>query len=147
MHDAAKVVGVYDLETGQELRRFQGLRAWPEGFVLSKDGLKLATSDPSASPIVLWDVASGRKVRELTGHRDGDVPHLRGVHVLAISPDGKQLLSAGADKTIRLWDVERGREIRQLAYPENDVTALALSPDGKIAVASGNIVQLWDTVP
>ena len=90
--------------------------------------------------IKLWDVASGRELRTLSGHT-GDVLSV------AFSPDGKTLASgAFRDYTIRLWDVASGRELRALSGHRGDITSVAFSPDGRV-LASGsddNTIKLWD---
>jgi len=53
----------------------------------------------------LWDVASGREVRTLSGHTDD-------VNSVAFAPDGRTLASGSFDDTIKLWDVASGQLIR-----------------------------------
>ena len=48
-----------------------------------------------------WDVATGKKVREFVGHGNA-------VQALAMSPDGRTLLTA--DSAIHVWDWQSGRE-------------------------------------
>src|SRR5262249_35612549 len=52
------------------------------------------------------------------------------------SPDGKNVVSAGYDATVRIWPLARGSEIvRNLPTPLNDV---AVAPDGEIVAAGAN---------
>jgi RNA polymerase sigma factor (sigma-70 family) len=90
--------------------------------------------------LVLWEVPTGKKVREFRGHE-------KTVSSLAFTPDGLHLLSLSWDRTIRLWEVATGREIRR--WPIQGGWQLALSPDGKTVagmthVPSGYAFTLWD---
>ena len=38
--------------------------------------------------------------------------HMAKVNGLAITPDGKQIVSGSQDKTIRVWDIETGQTLR-----------------------------------
>src|SRR5262249_37756233 len=49
-----------------------------------------------------------------------------------ISLEGKVILSAGEDTTIRVWDAVTGAEVRTLVGHSGAVLALACSPDGKL---------------
>ncbi len=94
------------------------------------------------------------------------------VFFAAYTPDGKSLVTAGRDRTVRLWDLATSKEIRRFDWAEAppdgkeelsqdeasekqlqqelDDLALsgkaALSPDAKIVAASrGGLVWLWET--
>jgi hypothetical protein len=101
------------------------------------DGRNIASSSTSA--IDIWDVASGRLVRQLEGHTDF-------VNALAVSPDGRRLASGSYDFTVRLWDIQTGKEIRRFKGPEKAVAFIALSPDGKSLAAGGydKVIWVWD---
>lgn len=82
---------------------------------------------------------SGALVRTLTGHTGP-------VNSAAFSPDGKRIVSASDDKTLRLWDSETGEEIITLTGHTGFVYSVAFSPDGKMIVSgsSDNTLKLWD---
>jgi WD40 repeat protein len=58
------------------------------------------------------------------------VAHERPIAALAMSADGKLLVTGGDDRVVTIWDAERG--LRQASFRAPDtVTAVALSSDGK----------------
>lgn len=62
--------------------------------------------------------------------------HKAQVISVAISRDGKSLLTAGADKEARLWDLEKKETIKILAGHTDWVNWAAFSPDGTRAVTA-----------
>ncbi|MDT9329044.1 MAG: WD40 repeat domain-containing protein, partial [Limnospira sp. PMC 1286.21] len=81
----------------------------------------------------------GPLIRTLTGHSSG-------VSAVAITPDGKQAVSASFDKTLKLWDLATGSQLATFTGHSGSVYAVAITPDGKQAVsASGdNTLKMWD---
>src|SRR5262245_56798653 len=67
---------------------------------------------------------------------------------LAFLPDGRTLVTAGAD--IRLWDAESGLATRRIAFdpPSDPAESMALSPDGRTLATghTGQLVRFWDLV-
>ncbi len=50
---------------------------------------------------------------------------------VAFTPDGKQVITSGADGTVRVWSVETGMQLRLLEKPGQSVLSLKLTQDGK----------------
>ena len=76
--------------------------------------------------------------------------HTYGVNSASFSPDGKRIVSASYDKTIRIWDAETGQQIgKPLEGHTGSVLSASFSPDGKRIVSASwdNTLRIWDFPP
>jgi WD40 repeat protein/serine/threonine protein kinase len=73
--------------------------------------------------------------------------HTGPVRFAAWSPDGKQVVSAGADTTARVWDAETGSPVLELNGHSGEINSAAWSPDGaRILTASRDkTIRIWDS--
>jgi WD40 repeat protein len=76
---------------------------------------------------------------------DSQVLHTSLVYSLAISPNGKILISGSEDKTIRLWSLPDGNHIKTLRGHTDAVCCLKMSPNGKILISGSHdkTIRLW----
>jgi WD40 repeat protein len=75
----------------------------------SSSGRQIVTTNSQlGSALILWDVATGRQLREFRGHR-------RIVHGAEFASSG-ELRSWGADGTIRVWDARTGTTLSVEAF-------------------------------
>ncbi|MCS6781747.1 MAG: protein phosphatase 2C domain-containing protein [Gloeomargarita sp. SKYBB_i_bin120] len=91
---------LWDMAQGNRLRtlRASGI-VYDLLFSPDKALLFTATGTVGAPAITVWNPATGREVQTLTGH-------LEAVKLLAITPDGRLLISAGDDNQVRLWSAQ-----------------------------------------
>ncbi len=73
------------------------------------------------------------------------LPHAQMVEAVAVSRDGKLVLGACVDQTVRVWDVASGSEVHGFRH-EGPAYAVALATDGKrVLSASGDrTARVWD---
>ena len=77
--------------------------------------------------------------------------HAGGVHAVAVSPDGKTVLTGGLDGAIKVWNALKMKEAAAFAGDVGAVEQLALSPNGKWAASCATRltvpemrIQIWD---
>ncbi|MBU53812.1 MAG: hypothetical protein CL920_34380, partial [Deltaproteobacteria bacterium] len=62
------------------------------------------------------------------------------------SPDGKFVLSASWDKTLKIWDADSGKELQTLTGHSSWVNGCSWSPDGKriLSASDDETLKIWD---
>jgi len=114
---------VWDVRTGQVLPGFQHWMTSGPAMAVSNSGL-LATGGHDRV-VQLWDTYTGRRLAKFAAHHDL-------VSGVAFTPDGRQVVSASLDGTVRVFDVSEALELRErwakvsFEWP----TSLALPPGG-----------------
>jgi RNA polymerase sigma factor (sigma-70 family) len=131
---------VLDARTGAERWKSDiGWGSFQAGPAFSPDGQTLIVE--IGGVLRLYDADSGRE-------RFG-VPeaHQAGVTVVRYAPDGRKLITAGDDGTLREWDAARARQPRVIPLG-GPVNLVAISPDGRKLSTGSQLprasVAVWD---
>jgi len=93
---------------------------------VSPNGRLMASAGEDRS-IMLWDIASGKRIKKLTGHTGF-------IYSLSFSADSGVLVSGGADSTVCVWDVNTENTSAVASYMDtdaNDVKRARLDDDKK----------------
>jgi WD40 repeat protein len=118
---------------------FPGLRI--KAMALAMDGRTLGACLQD-NGVALWHTGTGALAVRLT-------PESWDASALAFTPDGRALVAAGRDGTIRVWEIS-GQDPRVLwsARGEAGLTCLAISPDGRELTVGGwsGWLRCWDCV-
>src|SRR5262249_58781569 len=84
-------------------------------------------------------VPAAREVAIIRGHTN-DIRHL------AVTPDGKTLVSGADDLTVRVWDLATLKERVALRGHDRGIEFVAVTPDARSAasVSYDGVVKIWD---
>lgn len=134
---------LWDVPSGQQraLLNVAEESSSPQLSALSGDGTTLAVTHFDGA-LRVYDVKVATETQTLKSHA-------RSLTAVAVSSDGKTLVSAGEDRTVRLYSArDPSSESTTLRGPRSAILSLAVAPAGDtIAAASAEgSVWLWPTL-
>ncbi len=120
------------------LRVLAGHTGTVTGLAFSRQGLGLLVTASRDGTAVVWDLATGSRTRDLTGHADG-------VTDVAIDAGGR-IATASRDGLIRVWEPGADEPATILGGHTSGVSAVTFSNDGtRLASASWDCTaRVWD---
>jgi WD40 repeat protein len=128
---------LWDLATFLERRSFRNLPGGVTSVAFTPDGQRIIAS--AGKTIRAWEVETGRPGIAFAGHEDV-------ISQLALSPNGRWIVSGSDDNVLKVWDARSGRLVRHLIGPTYNSATLVISPDSsRIAAASyDETARIWD---
>jgi WD40 repeat protein len=126
---------VWDAATGELVQIFVGHAGFVNSACFSSDGRTLITAADDQA-VMFWETATGRRMKaEPNG----------GMYVTS-SRNNHLAASVGGSRVITLWDTSRREKLWSLPPLKEEVTSVALSPDGRYLAAAGfQLFKVWDT--
>jgi WD40 repeat protein len=125
----------------QTVTHSTNLSALIYSVAISPDG-KMMASGGEDKTIKLWEVSSGKLLRNFMGHSER-------IKTIAFSPDGQLIASGDDDNTIRVWNIGTGKELYTLTGDSNSfgsVEFVGFSPNGETLISGvgGGTIKVWN---
>lgn len=126
----------WDLETGKEMRRWNGHRDNIYDVAICHDGKSLASCSADGR-VLVCSIKGQDEPKILEGHQGT-------VHRVAFLNRSNRLASVGNDQTIRIWNLDDGKEETCIKGNDRWLT-LAISADDEFLLAGGREghLSLW----
>jgi RNA polymerase sigma factor (sigma-70 family) len=132
-------VHVWNLDSGEEVAASTAGHQGEIGQIAAGHGGLIATASDDQT-VRVWDAATGAERRRLS--------HGHWVRAVALSPDGRFLVSSSLDDFVRLWDISTGNEVYKLPGHGKfgGHRAVGFTPDSQRFLCWGDDLDLrvWD---
>lgn len=120
------------------IKNFKDGRFWFSTLAFDPTSSRLATGGSEAIARV-WDISSGRIVRELAGHTNS-------LTAVRFSPDGRLLVTAGQDARAIVWQLDDGQRIATLSGHRDAVVDARFSADSRrvLTIGADGTARIFD---
>lgn len=89
----------------------------------------LATAGSYDKLVKIWDMIQGRTIHSFSAHDEG-------INSISYSPNGRYIVTAADDKTIKIWNAYDFSLLRTIDRPKAELSVI-FTPDSKQIVAGG----------
>lgn len=104
----------------------------------SSGGSRLV-SGGSRGAVAIWAVPTGKKIRDLVGHRDT-------VNKVAFHAGGEQVMTVADDRTLRVWSAVNGREQVTMKVKDYNPDDFLTLDEGRSLLVSGESEKLYGRI-
>lgn len=137
-------VSLWDTDSGKKVQTFTDNRGGKSNRVdrlaISGDGKTVLVVRDSSKTVECWDVATGARNMKMRGE------HGLEINSVAVTPDGKRIVTGADDNTAAIWDAASGKQLKTFAgtpgaepvknrtFESKSIAGVAVSPDGKVVL-------------
>ncbi|MDM8558849.1 AAA-like domain-containing protein [Candidatus Parabeggiatoa sp. HSG14] len=144
---ADNVIGLWEVSTGEPLKIL--FRKPVSSITWSSNDKILAIANSADNTISLWNIEMAPKdasmwemkkpyvLRQLRGHQNT-------VFALRFAANGRYLVSASFDRTLRVWDIKSGATVRVLQGHGTGVTSIAIHDEQIFSASNDGTVRRWN---
>jgi len=138
-----RTVKLWDVKSGREIISL-AVHAPVSCCAFSPDAKKVAVV--SKERLTVWCAETGQRILCMRGTENLDTykdalispSHGDTIYDCAYSPDGRKIVTASGDNTLKIWEADTGQELLKLKGHTGNVTCCDFSPDGH-NVLSGSL--------
>jgi WD40 repeat protein len=89
--------------------------------------------------VKLWDLETGLEIATFHGATSA-------VTACAVTPDGRRVIAASRDETLRIWNRDTGALLSTFQGHAGKVTACAVTPDGRrvVSASADHTLKVWN---
>jgi WD40 repeat protein len=128
---------LWDLETGEELKRFGPYESSVYGVALTPNGKNLMFTVCASPSLRLLELGTGKELQRFDAG---------GLRDCVLSADGTKSLTGNTAGLVQLWDNATGKELKRLEGHKGELYYAVFSPDEKRVASGGQegVIQIWD---
>ncbi|MEM8638587.1 MAG: WD40 repeat domain-containing protein [Cyanobacteria bacterium P01_G01_bin.54] len=132
------VAGQTSLVLHQTLEKGHQTRVTALQFYPQLPHLLISGGGKNDGQVMIWNWQTGKQYQD-------DRAQGTGIESLAVSHDGRWLVTTGVDRRIHFWTLPDGEFSHTLNVDFYNLLALAISPDARILISGGlDGIRLWD---
>lgn len=134
-----KKISAWSAESGDLVRTFKGLKAFPLELTISSDNQHLISGGKDKK-VSIWNFESGELIQILSGHS-------KDITTVSIAPDDALIASGSKDKSIIIWELATGAVKFKLKGHTKAINSVVFNRDGSklLSGSADGTMKEWNT--
>uniref|UniRef100_A0A2C9K7X2 Uncharacterized protein n=1 Tax=Biomphalaria glabrata TaxID=6526 RepID=A0A2C9K7X2_BIOGL len=136
-----KTVGVWDIETGERMRKLKGHQTFVNTLHPARRGPQLLCTGSDDGTVKTWDARKKGTINTFQCTYQ--------VTAVTFNDTAEQIISGGIDNELKVWDLRKNAILYKMRGHSDTVTGVELSPEGSYLLSNSmdNTLRIWDVRP